>query len=93
MPHLGPLTSQDQNLVLAGLAFSSSSGELKGHHHSVMVTSYVCSMKNPSPMNVNLCSEVFPHQDVINLVVMFPIWALPCPSSGWFVKTWDVCQY
>ena len=91
MPHLGPLTSEDQTLVLAGLAFSPSSGELKGHHHQVMVTFYVCSRKAPWPMNVNSCSEVLPHQDVINLVVMFPIWALPCPS-GWFVKTKDVCQ-
>ena len=29
MPHLGPLTSQDQTLVLAGLAFSPSSDELE----------------------------------------------------------------
>ena len=40
MPHLGPLTSQDQALVLAGLAFSPSSDELKrssspGHGHSL----------------------------------------------------------
>ena len=37
-PHLGPLTSHDQTLVLAGLAFSPSSAELKrssspGHGH------------------------------------------------------------
>ena len=29
MPHLGPLTSQDQTLVMAGLAFSPSSDELE----------------------------------------------------------------
>ena len=57
----------------------------KGHQHQVMVISYVCSRKAPSPMNVN--SEVLSHQDVINLVVVFPIWAVPCPSSGWFVRT------
>ena len=38
MPHPGPLTSQDQTLVLAGLAFSPSSDELErssspGHAH------------------------------------------------------------
>ena len=37
-PHLGPSASQDQTLVLAGLAFSSSSDELErssspGHGH------------------------------------------------------------
>ena len=53
MPHLGPLTSQDQTLVLAGLAFSPSSDNSKGHHHQVMVTSYVCSRKAPSHMNIN----------------------------------------
>ena len=33
------------------------------------------------------------HQDVINLIVVFPIWAVPCPSSGWFVRAKGVCQY
>ena len=37
-PHLGPSASQDQTVVLAGLAFSSSSDELErssspGHGH------------------------------------------------------------
>ena len=52
MPHLGPLTSQDQTLVLAGLAFSPSSDELErssspGHGHSLYLlqessSSYEC---------------------------------------------------
>ena len=38
LPHLGPSTSQDQTLVLAGLAFSSPSDKLEksplpGHGH------------------------------------------------------------
>ena len=31
------------------------------------------------------------HQDKIHLVVVFPIWAVPCPSSGWFVRAKGVC--
>ena len=42
---------------------------------------------NPKPTNQPN------HQDVINLVVVFPIWAVPCPSSGWFVRAKGVCQY
>ena len=33
----------------------------------------------------------FFYQDVINQVVVFPIWAVPCPSSGWFVRAKGVC--
>ena len=51
-----------------------------------MVTSYVCSRKAPCPIDVNSWSEAFLHQYVINLVVVFPIWSVPCPSSGWFVR-------
>ena len=29
----------------------------------------------------------------INLDVVFPIWAVPCPSSGLFVRAKGVCQY
>ena len=63
-----------------------------GNHHQVMVTSYVCSRKAPCPMDVNAWSGALLHQDVINLVVVFPIWAVPCPFSGWFVRAKDVCQ-
>ena len=41
---------------------------LKGHHHQVMVTSYICSRKTPCSMDVNSCSEARLHQDIINLV-------------------------
>ena len=44
-------------------------------------------------MDVNTRSKALLHQDVINLVVVFPIWAVPCPSSGWFVRAKGVCQY
>ena len=47
----------------------------------------------PCSMDVNSCSEALLHQDIINLVVVFPIWAVPCPSSGWFVRAKGVCQY
>ena len=44
-------------------------------------------------MNSGLGLEALLHQDVINLVVLFPIWTVPCRSSGWFVRAKDVCQY
>ena len=44
-------------------------------------------------MDVNSCSEAILHQDIINLVVVVPILAVPCPSSGWFVRAKGVCQY
>ena len=52
-PHLGPSASQDQTLVLAGLASSLLQPKSKIHHHQVMGTSYVCSRKAPCPMDVN----------------------------------------
>ena len=92
-PYLGPSASQDQTLVLAGLAFSSSSDELErpsspGHGHFLG-----CSRKTPCPTDVNSWSEALLHQDVINLIVVFSIWAVACPSSGWFVRAKGVCQY
>ena len=44
-------------------------------------------------MDVNSLSESLSHQDVINLIVVFPIWAVLYLSSGWFVRTSGVCQY
>ena len=35
-------------------------------------------------MDVNSRSKALLHQDVINLVVVLPTWAVPCPSSGCF---------
>ena len=49
-------------------------------------------------MDVNSNLKALLHQDVINLVVVFqldvvfPVWAVPCTSSGWFVRTKGVCS-
>ena len=51
------------------------------------------SMKAPCPMDVNSWSEALLHQYVINLVVVFPIWAVPCPSSRLFVRVNGVYLY
>ena len=34
-----------------------------------------------------------PHQEVVNLVVMPPVWDMPCPPSGWFVGAQGICRY
>ena len=52
-PHLGPSASQDQTLVLEVWLSRLLQTNSKGHHHQVMVTSYVCSRKIPCPMDVN----------------------------------------
>ena len=34
-----------------------------------------------------------PHQDVVNLVMMFLVWAVLCLSFRWFVRAKDIYQY
>ena len=41
------------------------------------------------PGNVHSCVKAPFHQDVVDLIVMFPIWAVPGPSSRCFV--WAKC--
>ena len=72
MPHLGPLTSQDQTLVLTGLAFSPSSDELErssspGHGHFLCLLwesslSYQCLLliRIASSLRCNQSGLVFP---------------------------------
>ena len=63
--HLGFLTSRGRTSVLTGSSENSK----------VMVISYVCFRKAPCPMDTNSWLELLPHQDVVNLVVMLPVWA------------------
>ena len=65
------------SLVLA----NSFQAKVACHHQQVMVTSNVCSWKTSCSGNVHSWSEALPHQNVINLVVVLSIWAMPCPSS------------
>ena len=61
--------------------------KVEGHHQQVVITSIVCSWKTSCSGNVHSWSEGLPHKNVINLVVVLSIWAMPCPSSGCFVMT------
>ena len=45
------------------------------------------SRKAPCPMDVHSWWKALSYQDATNLVVMCPFWAVPCPSSGSFVRT------
>ena len=44
-------------------------------------------------MDVNSCSEALLHQDIIDLVVVFPIWAVPCPSSDLYRQVVNFRQF
>ena len=52
-----------------------------------MATSHFSSRKASDLMNINSGLEALPDQDVISLVVVFRIWAVPCPFAGWFVRS------
>ena len=62
---------------------------VEGCHHQVMITSDICSWKASCPGNVHSCVKALFHQDVVDLIVMFSIWAVPSPSSRCFV--WAKC--
>ena len=57
---------------------------LESHHH-VMVVSNICTWECPGSGSFNTWTEPFLHQDVVYLVVMCSIWAVPCPPSGWLM--------
>ena len=67
--------------------------KLEGHHQQVVITSNVCSWKTSCSGNIHSWPTVLPHKNVINLVVVLSIWAMPCPSSGCFVMTKCVRQH
>ena len=84
----GPATSgflnfSRSNLSLGWVRFLKA-------HHPVMITSYVCFRKVPSPMDVNSGLEPLLHQTVVNLVVnafclgcaMFTFWIV-CVTPGY----------
>ena len=48
------------------------------------------SRKAPCPVDVN---SDWNHRDVVNLVVMLPVWPVSCPLSGWFVWPQGISQY
>ena len=54
---------------------------VEGCHQQVMITSDICSWKASCPGNVHSCMIAPFHQDVVDLIVMFSIWAVPGPSS------------
>ena len=62
---------------------------VEGCHQQVMITSDICSWKASCPGNVHSCVKAPFHQDVVDLIVMFSIWAVPGPSSRCFV--WAKC--
>ena len=76
----GPVTSGFLNFSMSNLSlwlFGLLRMNWKGHHHEDMVTSYICSWKAPCPMDINSCLEPLPDYDVVNLLVMLLIWAVP----------------
>ena len=62
---------------------------VEGCHQQVVITSDICSWKASCPGNVHSCVKAPFHQDVVDLIVMFSIWAVPGPSSRCFV--WAKC--
>ena len=56
---------------------------LESHHHHVMVASNICTWECSGSGSFNTWTELFLHQDIVNLVVMCSIWAVLCPPSGW----------
>ena len=58
---------------------------LESHHHYVMVASNICTWECSGSGSFNTWTEPFLHQDVVNLVVLCSILAVPCPSSGWLM--------
>ena len=44
-------------------------------------------------MDLNSCSKASSHQNVVSLIVVLLIRAVPRSSSGWFVRVKGVCQY
>ena len=62
---------------------------MEGCHQQVVITSDICSWKASCPGNVHSCVKAPFHQDVVDLIVMFSIWAVPGPSSRCFV--WAKC--
>ena len=81
------------SLVCFGLLLFFCQAKAEGYHQQVMITFNVCSWKTSCSGNVHSWSEALPHQNVINLVVVSSIWAMPCPSSGCFVMTKSVRQH
>ena len=72
MPHIN---SQCWLGWFSGLLQTNS----KGHHHQV--APYICSRKALWLIDVNYYSEALPHQNIVNLIVVFPIWNVPLLSG------------
>ena len=49
-----------------------------------MVASYVSSWEASCLSGVYAGHEAPPNHDIFNLVMVSSIWAVPCPSSGYF---------
>ena len=61
---------------------------LESHHHHVMAASNICTWECSGSGSFNTWMEPFLHQDVVSLVVMCSIWAVPCPPSGFDFDIW-----
>ena len=69
------------------LLFHPLEAKSECHHHKLMVASDASSWKAPGLCAVNTC---FDH-DVVEPIVVFSSWAVPCPASTWFV--WTRCVH
>ena len=58
-------------------------------HQQLMITSDICSLKASCPDNVHSSVKAPFHKDVVEMIVMFSILAVPGPSSRCFV--WAKC--
>ena len=66
---------------------------LENHHDELMVASHVGPRKAPCLSNVHTEPEALPYHDVVYLVVVLSIWAVPRGSSGCFVWAKGVRQH
>ena len=73
------------------LLFNPMEAESEGHHHKPMVTSDVGSWKAPGLCKVNARLEASFDHGVVDLIVVFSSWAVPCPAYRWFV--WIRCVH
>ena len=62
---------------------------LESHLPHVTVTSNICTCECSVFDSFNIRTEPCRHQDVVNLVMMYSIWAVSCPPSS----DYGVCQH
>ena len=82
----GSLNFSMSNLILVGFGLLIL---FRRMWKVIMITSDICSWKASCPGNVHSCVKAPFHQDVVDMIVMFSIWAVPGPSSRCFV--WAKC--